>query len=448
MIECPYKNGDLIILRENYEIFKFHSETPTYWLFEAIESKTKRNVVVKIFIIEGFSDIEEMRTAWINEIKELQTNAEYQGLPIEYLDSGEVLKLEKTYFLIVFRYIQEEEDDEVEAIDEIAEEIEEKPQVITSDFIEKEKPEIKLEEEPEIEKERVFSAIPPPVSAPKPFGREKKAVAEMPKRKEAILEETLKVAAAEPPGASSFSQSAIEIADDSMEIDEEDYPAEYLKHISMDYFDRMNPQNYYPMTITISDIIEAKKGAVINPITGERKVQDQAELHTELKDPIVTVRPTIPGCSVVPSTIDTDFSYTRDEITFYITPGVKGDILGKIEFLNEGKTIFEHDFEAKVVDPRYARVIALYGIITSFIPKIITLLGVDLWLDTTLNDLWAISLDTVGNMNIASLIAIGGILPVIALSLIVRQRLKPKSSKVQYKLSDFRLKDLKPKSNA
>jgi len=461
MVECPYKNGDLIILRENYEIFKFHSETPTYWLFEAIESKTKKNVVVKVFILEGFSNINEMRDAWINEIKELQTNAEYQGLPIEYLDSGEVLKHEKTYFIIAFRYIQEEDDDEAivakissESIDtpkdiDIKDKAAEMPVTTTDDFIEAEKMEAELVEEP---KETEREMIPPPsASLPTPSapaGRDKKVLAK-PKRKEAILlkesEEAKEEALEEAPSAPAVGGRVIEIADDSMELDDEEYTAEYLKHISMDYFDRMNPQNYYPLTITISDIIEAKKAAVINPITGERKVQEQTELHAELKDPIVTVRPTIPGCSVVPNSINTDFSYTKDEITFYITPGVKGDILGKIEFLNEGKVIFNHEFEAKVVDPRYARVIAIYGIITSFIPKIITLLGVDLWLDTTLNDLWAISTNTIGNMNIASLIAIGGILPVIALSLVVRQRLKPKSSRVQYKLTDFRLKSLKSK---
>jgi len=97
------------------------------------------------------------------------------------------------------------------------------------------------------------------------------------------------------------------------------------------------------------------------------------------------------------------------------------------------------------VDPRFARVIAFYGILTSFIPKIITLLGVDLWLGTTLNELWGVAENTVGNMSIASLIAIGGILPVLAISIMVSQRLKPKSSKIQYKLNDFRLKGLKLK---
>lgn len=239
-----------------------------------------------------------------------------------------------------------------------------------------------------------------------------------------------------------YGGQAIEIADDSMEL-EEDYESEYLKQISMEYFDRMNPQNYYPMTISISDIIEAKKTAVVNPITGERKVQKQTEIQATLKNPIVTIRPTIPGCSVVPSVIDTDFSFTKDTVTFYITPGVKGEILGNIEFLNEGKVIYSYDFEAKVVDPRYARVVAFYGILASFLPKIITLLGVDLWLGTTLNDLWGVAENTVGNMSIASLIAIGGIIPVLLLSFGVSQRLKPKSSKIQYKLSDFRLKDLK-----
>ena len=416
MSYCPYTNGDLVTLQHGYEILSCHSQTETYWIFDAVNSETKKKVVIKVFINEGFTSIEETRTAWISEIEKLQTQAEYQGLPINYIESEEKSGLGKTQFIIVFSYVKDEE------------------------------------ETPEISSERIESApsapaIAPTTTAPRTSGREKAS-----KRKAAVktsvveefAEEADEEAVEELMEEPEYGGQAIEIADDSMEL-EEDYESEYLKQISMEYFDRMNPQNYYPMTISISDIIEAKKAAVVNPITGERKVQKQTEIQATLKDPIVTIRPTIPGCSVVPSVIDTDFSFTKDTVTFYITPGVKGEILGNIEFLNEGKVIYSYDFEAKVVDPKYARVVAFYGILTSFLPKIITLLGVDLWLGTTLNDLWGVAENTVGNMSIASLIAIGGIIPVLLLSFGVSQRLKPKSSKIQYKLSDFRLKDLKLK---
>lgn len=463
---CPYNDGDLVILSHKYEILSCHSQTETYWIFDAINSETKQKVVIKVFINEGFTSVEETRNAWISEIEILQTQAEYQGLPIDYIESEEKSGVGLIQFFIVFSYVKDEDDMPGIAFtrDDAPEEMElegkakEDADKDIDDFVKVEKEKAVLTEEPAVEASEIESApqaptIAPPTTAPTLGGREraskrkaapKTAVVE--EFAEEVVEEADEEAVEETLEEPEYSRQAIEIADDSMELEDEDYESEYLKNLSMSYFDRMNPQNYYPLTISISDIIEEKKAAVVNILTGERKVQKQTELHATLKDPIVTIRPTIPGCSVVPSVIETDFSFTKDEVTFYITPGVKGDILGNIEFLNEGKVIYSYDFEAKVVDPRYARVVAIYGIITSFIPKIITLLGVNLWLDTTLNDLWTtISTDTIGNMNIASLIAIGGLLPVIVLSLVVRQRLKPKSSKVQYKLSDFRLKDLKLK---
>ncbi|NPE08212.1 MAG: hypothetical protein GNW80_08020 [Asgard group archaeon] len=471
MSYCPYINGDLIKLQHEYEVLSCHSQTDTYWIFDAVNSATKKKVVVKVFYNDGFSSIVEARNTWISEIENLQTKAEYQGLPIDYIESGEKSELGKTQFIIVFSYIKEE-DDEKETLKVASEsieaprdiEIEGKAEEVAfkeaDDFVEDEKAKAELIEEPAVEELEIDSALPaptiaPPTTAPRLGGRERLSKRKAAQKTAVIeefaveaIEETVEETDEELMEEPDYGSQAIEIADDSMELEDEDYESEYLKQISMEYFDRMNPQNYYPMTISISDIIEAKKAAVVNPITGERKIQKQTEIQATLKDPIVTIRPTIPGCSVVPSTIDTDFSYTKDEVTFYITPGVKGEILGKIEFLNEGKAIYSYDFEAKVVDPRYARLIAFYGILTSFVPKIITLLGVDLWLGKTLFDLWGTSVDTIGNMNIASLIAIGGILPVLVVSMLVRQRLKPKSSRVHYKLTDFRLKNLKVKSKS
>ncbi|MCK5046946.1 MAG: hypothetical protein KAS22_10225, partial [Candidatus Heimdallarchaeota archaeon] len=80
MSYCPYTNGDLVTLQHGYEILSCHSQTETYWIFDAVNSETKKKVVIKVFINEGFTSIEETRTAWISEIEKLQTQAEYQGL--------------------------------------------------------------------------------------------------------------------------------------------------------------------------------------------------------------------------------------------------------------------------------------------------------------------------------------------------------------------------------
>ena len=86
---CPYNDGDLVSLDHKYEILSCHSQTETYWIFDAVNSETKQKVVIKVFINEAFPNVEETRNAWISEIEKLQTQAEYQGLPIHYIESEE-----------------------------------------------------------------------------------------------------------------------------------------------------------------------------------------------------------------------------------------------------------------------------------------------------------------------------------------------------------------------
>ena len=215
----------------------------------------------------------------------------------------------------------------------------------------------------------------------------------------------------------------------------------------MDYFDRMNPSNYYPLKLKISDIKKATSAKMINPITGERKVSERDELEATLSDPMVIVRPSVLGCSVMPGQIETNFDDEDDELTFYVTPGVKGKVIGSIDFINEDEVIHSTKFESKVVDPNYARVVAFYGILTSFAPKILGLLGLNLGLEQTFDTLWGVSSNVFGSMTLAGLIALGGIVPVVILSLIVRWKLKPSEGKLKFNLTNFRLKDFKVKKS-
>ncbi|MHA1503256.1 MAG: hypothetical protein ACTSSB_15580 [Candidatus Heimdallarchaeota archaeon] len=226
---------------------------------------------------------------------------------------------------------------------------------------------------------------------------------------------------------------------------EDDVEKDYVKFIVMDYFDRMNPSNYYPLKIKISDIKKATSAKMVNPITGERKVSERDELEATLSDPMVIVRPSVLGCSVMPGQIETNFDDEEAELTFYVTPGVKGKVIGSIDFINEDEVIHSTKFESKVVDPNYARVVAFYGILTSFAPKILSLLGLDLGLEQTFNSLWGVTSGAFSGMTIAGLIALGGIVPVVILSLIVRWKLKPSEGKLKFNLTNFRLKDLKVK---
>lgn len=292
------------------------------------------------------------------------------------------------------------------------------------------------------EKEMAPASPRPPTSGPSAaFGRkkDKKESAFKESVPEKIEETTASVSAIEP--IHDERTDGLEKAKEVIVEEEKDY----IKFIAMDYFDRMNPSNYYPLKIKISDVKKAASAKMINPITGERKVTERDEIETTLIDPIVIVRPIMLGCSVMPEEIETNFDDEEDDLTFYVTPGVKGKVIGSIDFINEGETIHSTKFEAKVVDPNYARVVAFYGILTSFAPKIISLLGLNIGLDQTMGTLWGVTSGAFQNLSLAGLIALGGIVPVAIISLVVRWKLKPSEGKLKFNLTNFRLKDLKVK---
>lgn len=433
MVDYPYNKGDSIALKQQYVISDFLEETQKYWLFEAIQIPAQMTVMIKIYINDRFPSITEVEKAWNNEITILQSKAEFQNLPVEFIDSGTILVEEERLFIIVLNYVEESEK-LAKTTEEKSKEFEEEQILPTTPSISVEEPEIILKEKQEIppsarsslkdeadyefEDEITSKPLAPKTSEslPAPISQERKKKTAYSEKKDTHKE----------PGGISL-------------VDEKDYQ----KHISMEYFDRMNPQNYYPLTLNIADIIQDKIAPIINPITGERKVQEQSQLDVKLKNPIVKIRPTLPGCIVVPQEIETDFNHATDEVTFYVTPVVKGEIIGHIEFINEGKVFHISEFTAKVVDPNYARVVAFFGILASFVPKILSSLGLDIGWTQTINSLTVSTVAIIGDMNIASLIAIGGIIPVIIASVFVRQRMKPSSTRVQYRIADFRLKTLK-----
>ncbi len=433
MVGCPFNQGDTITLKQQYVSGALLEETQKYWLLEATQIATQMTVMIKIYINNKFPSISEAEKAWVNEISILQSKAGLDNLPVEYIESGSIMISNEKLFFIVLNYIG--------GIERFAETAEEDKMEFDDEETQSEtSPSIKDELEPLAKEKQV---IPPPAtsflrekddfeaekkiaitpSAPKPSGTQHSQEPKRSKRKDAVSE--LKEIPEEPKGI--------------FLVEEKDY----LKHISMGYFDRMNPQNYYPLTLSISDILQDKESSIINPITGERKIQTQSQLDVKLKNPAVKIRPILPGCNVVPREIETDFNRTTDEVTFFVTPLVKGEIVGKISFINEGKVFHTTEFKAKVVDPNYAKVVAFFGILASFVPKILSLLGMNIGLDTTIDTLALSSIAVIGGMNIASIIALVGIIPVIIISVLIRKGLKPKSTRVQYRIADFRLKDLK-----
>lgn len=432
MVSCPFNKGDSITLQQQYVIVSLLEETQRYWLLEGTQIPTQMTVMIKIYINNKFSSITEAEKAWKKEISILQSKAGITDLPIQYIESGSIMIADEKLFFIVLNYIegseqlaepsegQEMDFEDEEALSETYS-IDGKEFTIKAEELEKQKTlpttSSTIEKKDEIKRKPSVSGAAAP--SPKPKRSKRKEEETTPR-----VSEVKKIP--EEPKGISF-------------VDEKDY----LKHISMEYFDRMNPQNYYPLTLDISDIVQDDIAPIVNPITGERKIQTQSQLDVKLKNPIVTIRPILPGCNVVPQEIETDFNKTADKVTFYVTPFVKGEIIGQISFISEGKVFHTTKFDAKVVDPNYAKVVAFFGILASFVPKILSLLGMDLGLDATINLLASSSIAVIGGMNIASLIAIGGIIPVIIASVLISKRLKPKSTRVQYRLADFRLKDLK-----
>ncbi|NHJ05952.1 MAG: hypothetical protein EAX90_14085 [Candidatus Heimdallarchaeota archaeon] len=462
MVHSPYTERDLIILEQQYRITNLYTETDEFWIFDAVQVSTQKKVKVKIYINEKFLSDSDVEDTWKREINHLQSEGEYQGEPIEFIESGVKTEFGIKFYIIVFSFSdvsiqpKEMESDRMKASKrehifpqsakssmEKKIEIREEPKLVKPSLETLEE----LDDSEEIEEIERIKEIEDITSYPTSAPSEPMAPSSPPalKRKTSDFSEREEFVGIEDTEIADEEKKDIPTVMKEKIIEEE---KEYVKHISMGYYDRMNPQNYYPLTLSISDIIEATKAPIVNPLTGERKVQQQSKMEVELKDPIVTIRPTIPGCSVVPRELETDFDKSKDEVTFYVTPGVKGKIVGHIKFINEGKLIHTTNFEAKVVDPNFARLVAFYGILASFVPKIISILGINLGLNATLNGLWDIAEGTFGNMTIASLIAVGGIIPVILISLAVRRKLKPTSCRIQYKIADFRFKDIKLRENS
>ena len=439
MTNIPYSEGDIVALEHQYRILRLKSEIPTSWLFEGQQLSSRTKVLVKVFNNNGFSNITDVEIAWKNEIESLKLKIEIPEHKGDFIESGVITEFGEKKFIIIYEHILIlEKPGDIIHSKISSEEIRRdypplsKPESEDIEEYTEDKTQIKFETpkriiEPDLSEEiseTKASSPTPTTTAPKqqrPSPMKKKEMSsERSREKEPILDEER--------------EEQIEQVEWEKQGEQD-----YLKHIAMEYFDRMNPQNYYPLTINISDIVSDTMIPIINPITGERKVQKLDEMDVTLYNPIVKIRPSLPGCNVEPNEIKTDFTYENDEITFYITPLVKGKIQGQINFINDDKIIHSTNFNAKVVDPKLARAVAFYGILTSFIPEILSILGINLGLNKTLTEIWSVAESTFGNMTIASLIALGGIVPVVLLSIGVRQILKAKSCKVHYKLRDFRM---------
>lgn len=212
---------------------------------------------------------------------------------------------------------------------------------------------------------------------------------------------------------------------------------EYQKNIAIEYFDKMNPKKYYPLIIDITDIEQATTISEENILTGERKVQVKEKMAVVLKSSIVKVKPMFPGCSIVPEERYTDLDKKEDKLTFYVTPLVDDEIEdGRVEFIDsEGNIFHSAPTPSKVEDPRYARMIALYGGLASFLPKILETLGFNFVSNLKMATLIPFMHSVFGDLNLSNFIGISGIIITIIICIITVVVRKPNSVKKKFKVA-------------
>ncbi|MHA1672282.1 MAG: hypothetical protein ACTSYI_01515 [Promethearchaeota archaeon] len=217
-------------------------------------------------------------------------------------------------------------------------------------------------------------------------------------------------------------------------------PTHFEKSCAVDYYDVMNPEKYYPLTVAISDAEQEERAKVENLLTGERIARKVEDLSIELDESVVKVRPIFPGCSVTPLEMFTDLEDPSAELTFYITPLVSDEIEeSRIEIVDSHENIiFTIECPCEVKDPRYSRIIAMYGIAASSFPKILTIFGIDAVNEFDMGSILPSFLDTVGDISLGNLFGIAGIVISLIVSVIVYLNRGEKSTRKSFKLSDLR----------
>ena len=283
---------------------------------------------------------------------------------------------------------------------------------------------------------RAPSVPPPPSYSPIAEKSKKKKGAALKRAKSAVKEDILESVLLDEEVAE-LSPSEV-----SMEKETETFPEvkKFEKSCALDYFDVMNPEKYYPLHLLISDTAQKSEGPTENLLTGERITKKVENLAFEVESSLIKVRPVFPGCSVVPQEIITDLQYPEDGITFYITPLVKSKIEdSRIEFIDYKENLIgKIDCPCEVKDPRYSRVVALYGILASSVPKILTLFGFDYLNELELTNVLPFLVNIFNTLSLGNFVAIAGIILSLIISIIIYYKRGDKSTKKEFQLGDLR----------
>lgn len=110
---------------------------------------------------------------------------------------------------------------------------------------------------------------------------------------------------------------------------------EIERRTTVRHFKQMYLQANYPLLVIIS---QRKIKRVVSALV--QQVSSEAAFKVKSSNPIVQIKPVIPGCLCVPSVIDLDVTQSVAEAQFYLTPQSMGKLEGaRVEVFYEGQRV-------------------------------------------------------------------------------------------------------------
>ena len=145
------------------------------------------------------------------------------------------------------------------------------------------------------------------------------------------------------------------------------------RNTRVSYFDQMNPDTNYMLTVKITkEQIERIQSETVTHVYSSFEVE-----KTEQKPTIIKVVPFFPGCLVTPNQAEVNIDEEKQEVLFWITPLVLGEIDACVEFWHEGKRVDKVDTPTKIVTQTISKVFATAGVVSGVVPAALEFLNID-----------------------------------------------------------------------
>ncbi len=199
----------------------------------------------------------------------------------------------------------------------------------------------------------------------------------------------------------------------------------------------MNPEKVYPLIVKVSNFEIHKHKTIENVVTGERKTHEVREKHFMLDHGKVKVQPVFAGCLVSPPYKYTNFDNEEDTLEFSITPIIRDKIEGYIDLLQDEQVFHTMPLYAKIMDPRMAKLTASYGVLGSFIPKILNFIGFNVAQNTKMEEIIPELPTILGSLSLSNFIAVFGSLVMIVIGFIYYLTLLPSKERKSLKFSSL-----------